>query len=41
MLKKQESMQPTSPERYILHIDVWRKTNSMKLTLIDTGGDEE
>ena len=40
MRKLQESMQPTAPDRYILTIDVWRKTKRLKLKVIDTGGDE-
>ena len=39
-LKFEEAMEPTAFDRYILTIDVWRETNSMKLTLIDTNGDD-
>ena len=39
-LKFEEAMEPTAPDRYILTIDVWRETNSMKLKLIDTNGDD-
>ena len=39
-LKFEEAMEPTTPDRYILTIDVWRETNSIKLKLIDTNGDD-